>query len=412
MKISSVLKTEKGRILLDQVVFSATSFLTTILLARQLGITQFGIYSVIILYLYLLLSISVSLVISPFQVVLARKENKRAYLAAVVRMQWLVTGCLLLVTVALLLTGFPFARELRGLLPEIVLLTAGFLLQDFYRRIFIGLQQSLYALIVDSVSGILQLSWLLFTFFTHTINLSYGLFIIGITYVPSILAGYLLLKKSCGKVSFFGADVQLHWLQGRWLLLTSFLQWWANNFLVAVSGIFLGIPALGALRLAQTLFGVLNAMFQVFENYAVPRAASLLVRSAGEMKCFLQDIAKKGLYLLLPVLLIIIFFPAPIFRLCGGQDYTGYGYALQGMAVLYLVIFIGYPVRIAVRVMMMNRAFFTAYLFAFVFTFFAAHFLVSQWQLTGVIASLIINQLIMLGYWQWMLARKKMILWK
>lgn len=410
--ISFVTGTEKGRLLLDQVVFSATSFITTILLARQLGIEQFGLYSLIIIYLYLLLGISSSLVISPFQVLLARHKDREEYTTAVTWLQILVTGMLLGITLILLYSGAGRGLALTRYAPQIILLTAGFLLHDHFRRVFISLGQGRYALRIDLISGLLQLAALLLLYFIGALNLSVSLFVIGITYVPAVLTGIFLLRKSCGPVQSFRAVLRLHWQQGRWLLLSSFLQWWANHFLVAVSGLFLGIRAMGALRLAQTLFGVLNALFQVYENYAVPRASARLEQSAAAMQSFLRRLSGQGLVFLLPVLLVTALFPGYIFRICGGEEYTGYAYALQGMAVLYAVIIAGYPVRIAIRVLMLNRAFFMAYLLVFVFTLLASKYLVSRWELTGVMASLIINQLIILGYWQWVLARKNIILWK
>lgn len=410
--ISFVTGTEKGRLLLDQVVFSATSFITTILLARQLGIDHFGLYSLIIIYLYLLLGISSSLVISPFQVLLAKYKDREEYTTAVTWLQILVTGMLLGITLILLYSGAGRGLTLTRYAPQIILLTAGFLLHDHFRRVFISLGQGRYALRIDLISGLLQLSALLLLYFIGALNLSVSLFVIGITYVPAVLLGIFLLRKSCGPVQSFRAVLRLHWQQGRWLLLSSFLQWWANHFLVAVSGLFLGIRAMGALRLAQTLFGVLNALFQVYENYAVPRASARLEQSAAAMQSFLRRLSGQGLVFLLPVLLVTGLFPGYIFRICGGEEYTGYAYALQGMAVLYAVIIAGYPVRIAIRVLMLNRAFFMAYLLVFVFTLLASKYLVSHWELTGVMASLIINQLIILGYWQWVLARKNIILWK
>jgi O-antigen/teichoic acid export membrane protein len=114
----------------------------------------------------------------------------------------------------------------------------------------------------------------------------------------------------------------------------------------------------------------------------------------------------------LPVVVCCIVFAKQIFFLCGGADYIEYAYALQGMSILYLIIFTGYPIRIAIRVFLLNREFFFAYCISFLFSLLSAKYLIQQWQLTGVIISLIINQLLMLGYWQMALSRKKFVLWK
>lgn len=397
---------------MDQVVFSAGSFLATVLMARQLGIAEFGAYSSIVLYLYLLLSMSVSLVTAPFQVLQAKVQDRQRYYGALFQMQLLVCILFAALTAGILLSGFAFLKPLRSHLFVIILLMTGFLMQDFFRRIFLAGGKAKQAFVADLISVLLQTAWLIITAVSHTLTLGYGMFIIAVTYVPALIWAIRIAGPVRFSVVPVKQYIRLHWLQGRWLLLTAGLQWWANNFLVAVSGLFLGLPALGALRLAQTLFGVLNALLQVLENYALPAASVLNETSTEKMKLYLRQMMRSSFLLLLPVVIIAILFAKQIFILCGGAQYADYAYVLQGMAVLYLFIFIGYPLRIAIRVFLMNRDFFIAYCVSFLFSFLTAKYLIGNWQLTGVVVALIINQMLMLGYWQFVLARKNFILWK
>ena len=410
--IPALLKTEKGFLLLDQVIFSTTSFLTTIILARGLGITEFGRYSTIVLYLYLLLSVSNALVMSPFQVLVAKEENRHNYIAALFVLQCVIIMLMAGVTLLLFRANISLIQDIKEYSLAVVFLLAGFLLQDFFRRIFLATQKAKQAFLIDGVSGVLQLAALIVTAFTHTLNLLTALLIIALTYLPSVLLAIFYSEKIITGWVSVKKYARLNLGTGKWLLSGSVLQWWANNFIVAASGIFLGIKALGALRLAQTLFGVLNALFQVLENYALPAASVLCTESADKMRGFLIHITKRGFLLLLPVLAVCILFSKKIFVLCGGTAFAGYSGVLQGMALLYLVVFAGYPVRIAIRVFLLNRDFFIAYCGSFLFSLLSAQYLIRQWQLNGVIAALIINQLLMLAYWQWVLARKQFKLWK
>lgn len=408
----SSLRSQKGWVLMDQVVFSGGSFLATVLMARQLDLPDFGVYSSVVLFLYLLLSMSVALITAPFQVLQARESDRRGYYSALLLMQILFCLFSAGAVTGLLLTGISFLQTLRGHLPVILLLMAGFLLQDFFRRLFLAGGRAKQAFLTDLISVALQTVWLVITAWTHTLTLGYGMFIMGITYVPALIWALYVSGRVRTSHSSFKHFTRQHWLQGRWLLLTAGLQWWANNFLVAVSGLFLGLPALGALRLAQTLFGVLNAMLQVLENYALPAASVLNETSTEKMKDYLKQMMRSSFLLLLPVVTMAFLFAKQIFILCGGAQYASYAYVLQGMAILYLFIFLGYPLRIAIRVFLMNRDFFVAYCVSFLFSFLTAKFLIGQWQLTGVVVALIINQILMLGYWQIMLARKNFIIWK
>lgn len=402
----------KGWLIADQMVFSGASFVTTVLMARILGPVLFGLFSAIILLLYLLLSVCVSFVLQPLQVQLAATENKGVYITAVFYIQLFITGLLLFLIWLILQTDFDFAAQVRPYTFPLLMLAGTFLLQDFCRRVFIAQEEAKNAFITDAVSAGLQFVFLGVLLFSGKADLYGSLLAIGATSIPAIVVAVRLLRIGRPVRTTIRNVALSHWQQGRWLMLTAVLQWWAGNFILALSGVFLGIRALGALRLAQTILGLLSVLFQMMENHAVPRAAFLLQQSSQAFKKYLGSISRNGLLLLIPVLLLLFIFPSFVFRLCGGEEYTPYAYALRGMALLNIFIFAGYPLRIAIRVLLMNRAFFTAYLISFLFTMITAEYIVSRWQLTGVIAALICNQVIILGYWYWMLARKQFYVWK
>ena len=306
----------------------------------------------------------------------------------------------------------PFLSNYSHYKISILLLLAGFLMQDFFRRVFLALDKGFEAFIIGFVSGGLQLIILLIFSFNSSLQLNDAIIVIAATYFPAIVLAFKYYGKIVLPIRYFRFYIAKHFSSGKWLLLTAVLQWSASNFLVAASGLFLGVKALGALRLSQTLFGVLNALLQVLDNYALPKAAIQFNKSAEDLKVYLKLVIKQSLYFLLPIAVLVIIFSKQIFFIAGGTEYVEYSYTLQGMAVLYLVIFLGYPLRIAIRVYMLNRDFFIAYSASFVFSLLSAQYLISQWLLYGVIAALVGNQLLMLAYWQWVLARKQFLLWK
>lgn len=411
--IKKQLCSPKGWVLLDQVVFSATSFITTLLLARQLGIQLFGAYSLIVLYLYLLLGISSALITGPFQVLYAANPQPGKYISSLALLQLGIILLFCSLTYGLALFNTALLPGLKENIVPVILMLAGFLLQDFYRRILLALNRPRPVFIADALGGLLQSGILLYYYLTGGLTLQSGFYVIGLTYIPSLLFAFPAIGFKRVSLNEIRLVAKLHVHHGKWLLATSLLQWWGNNFLMATAGIFVGYAALGALRLSQTLFGVLNAVLAVLENYALPRASALLHQqnTTGFSK-YLYQTGRQTLLFSLPFLLAAFLFPGYILSLAGGAGYTAYAYALQGTALLYIIIVMGYPLRIAIRALLLNKEFFIAYLVSGLFSLVAAKVMVQQWQLAGVIAALLLNQLLMLAYWRHILKNKKIIIWK
>ena len=78
-KVKNILLNNRMLVLADQAVFSGSSFLATILLARVLGPENFGIYAAIMLFVYMMVSVLNAQIIQPLQVTYAKIDNKGEY---------------------------------------------------------------------------------------------------------------------------------------------------------------------------------------------------------------------------------------------------------------------------------------------------------------------------------------------
>lgn len=412
VSIETIVSNKKAHVLADQAVFSGSSFIATILLVRLLPAVDFGLYAGIILALYLLVSISNALVIQPLQVNYSRITNKKLYLSFAFWWQIVLILFIAFVIVILSALDIDVLRSFRLYTGVIVLLVFSFLLHDFFRKIFIARDGALHALLIDCTTGLALFFLLGLSFITGKLTLNHALYITSLAYLTGVISGIFLIRPSLRDVSSWRVFFTDHMVQGKWLFLTAIIQWWSGNLFVVASGISLGPIALGAFRLVQSLFGVLNVLLQSYENYILPQAASLFHSSVRESKYYLRNVSKKGIIFFGSVVLILFLFSEPVIRLAGGNKYVPYAYVVKGMAILYLIIFAGYPIRIAVRMMAMNDVFFAGYVGSFVFSLLSFNFLLNEWQLWGAILGLIINQLILILFWQYCLAKKKFVLWK
>jgi len=402
----TILKNHKFIVISDQGIFSGTSFIITILLARLLSIESFGAYSGYILATYLVLSSIGAFVIQPFQVLLAKTKNKHQYASFAFWLQVLIVG-LIALTVFIISTlfsnDFPLA---------VIAFAAGFLLHDFGRRLFLALNRPVQALLLDMIISICLLASL-FVFYKfgegQLVNLY---FYFAIAYIPALLLPLLLIKPFSIKKANAFAYFSDHITQGKWLFLTAISQWWSGNLFVVASGIYLGAAALGALRLAQSLMGILNVLLQTFENYILPQTAQKMNIELSEGLSFLSSISRKAGLLFLPVLAISYLFARQILVLAGGEAYASFGYVLQGMALLYMLVFLSQPIRLLIRALLLNQHFFYGYLLSLGFALLFGHALLSNYGLVGALVGLAISQVLLMVYWTIVLQKRKIYLWK
>jgi len=235
---------------------------------------------------------------------------------------------------------------------------------------------------------------------------------LGIGYILPVL--YLLMQSD--SMSYpnkrWLVYAKAHFVQGKWLFFTAVLQWWAGNFFVVASGLLLGSAALGALRLVQSVFGVLNILFQTFENYLLPQTAGKMQISLESGIGYLKKSSRQPMLFAAILLTAMFVLSDTIIVLAGGENYRDYGFLVKGMAVLYVFIFVGYPVRIAIRALIMNKVFFEGYLLTFMFALSSSWLLLTRFELIGAIVGLILSQIILLVYWQIKLMKKHILLWK
>lgn len=402
---------KKQLVLLDQMIFSGGSFMMTMLLARVLGPDDFGYYSSIVLCNYGLISLFSALVIQPFQVSVA-KFTESTYTSFSFWMQMSLVTIVILTAIIIWSSGFKPLGELIDLPIGIAFFFGGFVMHDYFRKAFLAKQQISIVLFTDCLSVSLQVIASLVFWFGSWKSIAEITLVLGLTYLPGFIISVVFIKPTITDLGRWAVYAREHIRQGKWLLVTTVLQWWSGNIFVVASGVILGVRTLGVFRLVQSLFGVLSLLFQTFENYALPEASRILSISPAQARLYLRNISAQAAIGFGIILVLLSVFATEAITLIGGPEYADYAFIIQGMAMLYALIFIGYPIRISIRILVMNRVFFIGYLFAFVFSLLSYKYLLNRWDVSGVIAGLIFSQLILIIYWQYMLVKKQFILWK
>lgn len=390
----------------DQLIFSGSNFLLAFLLARKLSISDFGFFSSVLLVTYLLVAVCNALIIQPFQILAAKEFGKKS-------LGFVFQAALLLILIFALLifsaTFLPLSVLIifQHHIYSIILFASAYILQDFLRKILLITDRTLLVLFIDSIFMIV------FPLIAIQDNLSIGksLMIIGLVNFIASIPGILYIVRNSDLNIKNPALWKYHWDAGKWFVSASFLQWFSSNFFTLAAGMYLGVSALGALRLVQSFFGVINVILQTVENYYIPKTARLyyqdqeLVRKKV-FKNMVQWMAVLGI-----VIGLFFIFSQPLITLLGGEKYREYGFVVKLVSVLYLLIIYSYPTRISIRVLEQNKAFFTGYCISFVFSLLSFHFLLRFGGLYGVVGGLAMNQMLMVVYWKILLNKKKISLW-
>jgi O-antigen/teichoic acid export membrane protein len=410
MNIRQLLYSDKFYVLADQVVVSGASFATNLLLAKALGLTGFGIFSIIGLVQFFCLTLSMGITTQIFQVVYPGLDNhqKKSYTGGLLMIQSVFLFFLLFAGVLFYIFLPQVFSNYKRIIPIACISIGLFLLQDAVRKILITQLFFKKAFIIDVVTNALQLLFLLVAWYKQILTVETAWIIIGITFIPSVIIGLYGIVFSKFSFNSLKYAWQLQKDKMGWILSSNLLQWCTGYFFVIAAGWWLGAAALGALRLAQYLFGLLNVALQAMENYTLPKFAGLKDKQTE----YLTSLKKQMLMLMLPLLALLSLFSKQILVAAGGKSYASYNYVIYGLSIVYLLITIGYPVRIAIRSNHLNKQYFTGYILAAIFSFGSAYFLLHNWELYGVLTGLIFIQCITIGYWMVVLQNKKILTWK
>jgi O-antigen/teichoic acid export membrane protein len=413
MRLRLLQQSPKTWVLADQAVVSGSSFVTNILIARALGITDYGKFSVILLVQLFMLSIQQAVSTGVLQVMVLRfdQQERHFYIKGVFYAQCLFLLLLSLVGVSLYLIAPALTKGYPGLFVPALIGTIFLLAQDFLRKTLLTLGQEYRAFFIDTLTNAIQLALLGGLMITGGLSLAKASWIIGLTFLPSVALGIAWVKPGRISLPAVRNAFHVHKGQGGWMLLSALLQWFAGNLFVVAAGWWLGLAALGALRLAQYTFGMLNVVLQAIENYTLPKA-SRIHDTPTHFNRYLQQVLKKSVILIGPLLLLVVLFAKPLLAFSGGAAYVRYAYVMYGLAATYLLILAGIPVRIALRTKQLNRSYFTGYLLATLFSLLTAKWLILQWGLSGVLTGLFSTQLILLVFWLRTLKTKNVIAWR
>lgn len=398
----------------DQLIVSGLSFISGVTLARLLGVQGFGVYSIAWLGVLIASSINQPFIISPMLTLSAKKDvnEKHHYLQAIVFKQLFFAALMgFIAFVAVIVMSFILQDwKVDSIILAFPLAVFSFLLQDFFRRYFFIIKRQHIALIIDIIAyGGVLISAFCIHFF-RDMDAQFVLLLTALFFLYASLVALFCLPQLKFSLENIRSAVKEHWNFSKWLTATALLQWFSGNLFIIAAGAILGPVAVGATRMAQNIVGVTHVLFLAMENIIPSRAANAQ-RIGGNEKMFkyLWKFTLQMGMITLTILALISIFSSQIIEICYGATYLEYKNMLIGFCLLYVIVFLGYPLRYAIRTMENTKLIFMSFIVSSAFSLFCAYPVIKSFGLYGVVAGLMITQLITLGIYMWSL--RKVIKW-
>lgn len=389
--------------LIDQALVSGTNFITGILLARFLGLEEYGRFTLVWMLILLVSAVQMSLVLQPMMSIGPKVPEPQlsTYFGAAVLQQALL--CALFCALTLLagaVSHFLFPHwHVDGLIVPTMAVVVSFQAQEFIRRYFFTQRQMVKAWVNDLISYGGQLIGLTAGFFILKPTTDSVFWIIASTSSIAAVAGFLQMdtlhfnKSRCREIA-----VQ-HWHFAKWLVAGSCMQWISGQFFVMVSAALLSTAAVGALAAARNILGLTLILFSAIDNFVSVRASTAF-RHGGwaALKSYILKVSLYGGLANSAICLIAAIFAPFWMRVLFGAAYVEYAYLIYWFSGTHFLMFFIRPIFSLLRTVENTRPIAIASVLPMILSLTTSVPLVKHWGLTGAMLVMFSTQVLILAY--------------
>ncbi|MBF0171599.1 MAG: hypothetical protein HQK87_11040 [Nitrospinae bacterium] len=381
----------------DQGLVSAANFIVGVLVARSLGLDDYGVYTLVWMGVLFLNGQHHSFVVAPMMSFAPKMApaDRPAYYGAVVAGHLLVSaGGLLLLGAGFLIADIVYPHwEGLTYAPSVCAAAFAYQSQDALRRHFFVRETPGDALLVDVAGYGSQVALLLLFFALAEPRTVSAIWAVAGGMGIGALVGALRMDVTLPARREVLDELARHWRFAKWLIGSEIMRWTSENFFVIVSGATLGPFAAGVMNAAKTIMGVTHVLFLGLSNVAPAGAAKALHEGgARALTAYLASVTAYGGALTLIFAGVAALIPSYLMGLVFGAEYAAYGFALQWFAAIYLMTFLHIPLSAGLRALERTGPLFWARGVATVITLLVALPLIDLYGLHGaLLGSFLVN---------------------
>jgi O-antigen/teichoic acid export membrane protein len=389
--------------LADQFVVSGCNFLSNIMLARILGITEFGHYVLAWAIVVFVQSIQYS-AISTSMLSIGPKHDSiaaQSYFGAMFLHQaifGLVSAILTLVGGYIAAFFFPAS----GLDLMVLPLAAAVLCsqaQDFLRRYFFSVDRPKVSFAIDACRYIGQIVAILSLTSWLPASGVMALWLIAATALLGSLAALPCIPELKYSLSVTISTGLRGWHFSKWLIASTLLVMAVGNLFYFSSAILLGAAAVGAMRAASNVVGIANVIIEAAVNVIPARAAREFTSGGrdGLIK-YLTKVAIYGTIAAASVLGVFVIAPRFWIHFFFGPEFESYWVLVPWSAAIQIVIFLGLVVGTWYRTFENTRFILYANGFSAIVSLAVAYPLIISFGVTGAVIGTLCGQLAQLVF--------------
>ena len=388
--------------LVDQAVVSGANFLTSAMLARFMGLREFGVFVLAWMAVVFAGSLQNALIVAPMMSIGPKQkaQDRPSYFGALVLQEALFAMACFAAVWTALLASVHFARQsgLRQLAFPLAAAALAYPMQDFVRRCFFATGAGRRAVADDALSYLTQLPILFLMHRSGVLNSETALWAMAGTSMAGCAAGWFWMERVEFNWLTIKAVWKRHWHTSRWLTGSAVLTWTSSNLFVLAAPVYYGASAAGVLKASQNLMGVTHVWFQGLDNVVPVEAARRLgADGVPAMLGYIRATLARWGGLTLIFAAVMAAAPGFWLRLVYGQQMSQYGSVLRLYALLYVVVFLGGPLRAGLQALEFTAPIFWSYLAMTAFAFAFAVPLAKWMGLNGTMLGLIAAQVLFQG---------------
>lgn len=386
----------KALLAFEQGSISLSNFLLAILLARVLGLEQFGIFAtiwLIVLFVNSLHQASIAFPMMSMNESITRSPQYRDGLN-LMQLLFIILAIFLFLLIYLALDYLvPLGMNL--IIPS-ALAMVSYHYHDYIRKVLI-LDNEKVKLLYFTLIGYFS-RFLLFGFlylFNTNIELTDVFIVITVSFTLGNLVA--LQKIKFGKKSQLIDVFYKHWQTSRWLIPSGILQWFSVNYYMIIAAIVISPVAVAAIRIGQNIAQLINVALLASENY-LPIKAAKKYEDNG-VKGLTVYIKKVTSLFLIPVTFLIIaaiMFSEYIVEAVYGLEFVPYSFTLIWFSIMAFTLVLMSMLRTYFRVVSNTKPWFVGYVTSSVFALVFAYPLESNYGVHGALLGMLISQAIVI----------------